>query len=110
MSDLREIAKRGKLVDANGNKIHQFHASLRPPKPEAEAIAQKSEAASIMEMMVKVLAETQQSAIDNSKMQSEAIIEAVKNNEKKESPLEQWEFTHVRQDGKIISTIAKQIR
>lgn len=114
-----ELAKTGKLLDKDGNKILPNHESLRAPKPIEVIPVGKSDVAKAMELVAEALIESQKLATKSSNAQVVSIIDVLKQHNSvmiKPEPvmkrqLEQWEFKHVRdQSGKLISTTATQLR
>ena len=117
--EMMEIAKKGELFDAEGNKINVFHPSLRAPKPEVVPVPQKSDIAQALELVAKAMTDIQSSTKE---AHADAIVAALQQNQDVlaavrdalavtpvERKLEEWKFSFVKKDGQTTAR-ATQIK
>jgi hypothetical protein len=133
---LIEKAKKGVLKDKAGNKIGPDHPSLQK-KEEATVVLKDSnyddinkaislisksldESKELHKKELDKLLEAQKDIVKSTEKSTKDLIDTIKNDkpapvvikeETKSKKLERWEFIHKRdKSGKLVSTIAKQLR
>ena len=118
--EMLELAKKGELLDADGNKINMFHPSLRAPKSEVIPPPPKSDVAQALELVAKAMEEAQKISTTASLTQTTVLVEALSQSQEvltrvmtKETPekvMSEWKFSFVRGEKGIISATAKQVK
>ena len=120
---MRELAKEGKLFDADGKKMGAFHPSLLPRKIEVIPPPPKSDIAQALELVAKAMGDMQQSTSTTKEVQADAIISALQQNKDVlaavrdalavtpvERELEQWDVVFRRDEKGIKGATMKQVK